>query len=91
MAQCSNCGQDKLIEEEELTGEELHKKWLFDKDKRGKNCQAPGTPGGGGGERSDSTLQKQTIPRPRQGWAHSLARDSKIGQDRGVGEIMVLG
>lgn len=57
----------------------------------GKKLPSTWHPRGGGGERSDSTLQKQTIPRPRQGWAHSLARDSKIGQDRGVGEIMVLG
>jgi hypothetical protein len=44
-AQCSYCGKTSLLKKtwecfkEELTGEELPKKWFFDKDKGGKTAK----------------------------------------------------
>jgi hypothetical protein len=44
---------------EELTAEELHKKWFFDKVKGWKNYQAPSSIGGGGrGRDKTKVLEK---------------------------------
>jgi len=73
---------------------------VFRQRQRGKNCQAPGSTGVGGKTKVLKKVwvwAKEAIPHVRNKLfldqtrdGHSLAPGSKIGQGRGVGEIMVL-
>jgi ankyrin repeat protein len=73
---------------EEFTSEELYENLFVDKDNEKKH-HAPGSTGRQNrgnreslevGYTCDTRRRKQTFARPRYGWAHTLAPDSKIGK-----------